>query len=389
MNTKTSIRLKKDRDTALKRKHPWIFSGAFHPKELAKVKDGEIVTVLNAKKEFCAIGAFHETSIAIRILSFDDISIDDAFFYKVISQASDLRNSIAWEDTNAYRLFFGESDGICGLVIDKYADCLVVQYHQPYLLQFNAAIKKALLSIFPEIDTIYFKSNETLPKHVVVEDTFWQGSKEGTVINEYGLKFEVNWVTGQKTGFFIDQRENRKLLQKYSSGKKVLNTFCYSGGFSVAALNAGAKKVHSVDVSARAIELTDRNVSINLSDSDHASFAKDTFDFFKETDEIYDVIVLDPPAFAKHRRSKHNAVIGYKRLNTEAFKRISPGGVVFTFSCSQVIDKQLFLDTIKSAAYESNRKVQLLEYLGQPADHPVMLNFPEGEYIKGLVLKVL
>jgi 23S rRNA (cytosine1962-C5)-methyltransferase len=386
------IVLAKGREGTFFRKHPWIFSGAIKQKD-ADLKDGEIVEVLSYDKMFLGIGHYTDASIAIRIISFEPLTIDADFWYNKIKKAYDYRADIGittLEATNAYRLVFGEADELPGLVIDFYNNNAVIQCHAIGMHRSIKDIAEALKKIYgAKLESIYDKSMESLPKEYASNHSNGAlfGTNENTLIEEYGNKFRIDWVRGQKTGFFIDQRENRRLLAQYSKGRKVLNTFCYTGGFSVYAGLAGASLVHSVDVSKTAVELTKQNAELNGLQN-HEAFAMDTFDFFKENKTEYDLIILDPPAFAKSRKVSHNAVIGYKRLNTEAFKRIKSGGIVFTFSCSQVIDKDLFYNTIVSAAIEARRTIKVLHYLSQPADHPISMYFAEGEYLKGLVLWV-
>ncbi|MDP2386287.1 MAG: class I SAM-dependent rRNA methyltransferase [Bacteroidota bacterium] len=386
------IILAKGREQSFFRKHPWIFSGAIKQKD-ANLHDGEIVEVLSSEKVFLGIGHYQDGSIAIRVLSYEYTDINTDFWFTKISKAYNYRKAIGLidqPDMNAYRLVFGEADEMPGLVIDYYNNNLVIQCHAIGMHLSIKDIVEALKKIYgSKLETIYDKSVESLPATYAsqIKNGFLFGSNENTIIQEYGNKFQIDWVRGQKTGFFIDQRENRKLLAHYSKGKKVLNTFCYTGGFSVYASLAGASLVHSVDSSKAAIELTKKNIELN-GITNHEAFAVDTFDFFKTSDTDYDVIILDPPAFAKSRKVTHNAVIGYKRLNAEAFKRIKSGGIVFTFSCSQVIDKELFFNTIVSAAIEAKKTIKVLHYLSQPADHPINMHFLEGEYLKGLVLWV-
>ena len=297
------------------------------------------------------------------------------------------------EQTNIYRLIHAEGDSLPGLIVDHYDGNLIIQCHSTGMYKDIEYISKAIQKVFgKDLKSIYLKSEATLPKDFsdYQGDGYIFGSAEVPVMAlEYGNKFNINWITGQKTGFFIDQRESRQLLAKYAKGKKVLNTFCYSGGFSIFALNAGAQLVHSLDSSQKAIELTDENIKLGgFEPAKHKSIVADTMDYIKDLKEDYDIIILDPPAFAKHRKAKHNAIQGYKRLNAHAMRQIKPGGIIFTFSCSQVIDKVLFNNTIISAAIAAERKVRILEQLHQPADHPINATHPEGEYLKGLVIQV-
>jgi len=376
----------------MQRKHPWVFSGAINKKS-ADLQDGDLVEVYSGKNEFLGIGYFSNGgSIAVRIISFEKTIIDENFWFEKISKAWNYRQhlNILNEHTNVCRLFFGEGDGVPGLILDYYAGHVVVQAHSwgVYLQKDNivAAIKRTLGDA---LKSIYDKSAETLSKHFAgkTENGFLFGSEEEILVRENDHLFKIDFINGQKTGFFIDQRDNRKLLGEYSKNKIVLNTFSYTGGFSVYAAAAGTSKVHSVDVSAPAIALCDQNITLNKCEN-HESFAIDTFEFLKDKKDVYDVIVLDPPAFAKSRDAKHHAVIGYKRLNTMAMKLIKKNGIIFTFSCSGVVDKMLFYNTITSAALEAGRNIKVLHYLYQPADHPVTPFFAEGEYLKGMVLWV-
>ena len=392
MTNYKQIILNKGKEFSALRKHPWIFSGAIRQKDDGIV-DGTIVEVFSAERRFLGVGHFQDGSISVRIVSNEPTNVDEDFYYTKIKKAFDYRKQIGVStlpNTNVYRLVFGESDGLPGLIIDYYNNNAVIQCHSIGMHMQIDLIAKAIQKVYDgKIETIYDKSAETLPANYSsqIKNGPIVGTNTSVIVEEYGNKFSIDWVKGQKTGFFIDQRENRKLLAEYSKGKKVLNTFCYTGGFSVFAANAGATMVHSVDVSKPAIELTKQNAELNNL-INHEAYAVDTFDFFKNADLDYDVMVLDPPAFAKSRKVSHNAVIGYKRLNSEAFKIIKPGGIVFTFSCSQVINKELFFNTIVSAALDARRTIKVLHYLSQPADHPISMNFLEGEYLKGFVLYV-
>ncbi len=388
----SKIVLNKDKEQSLLRLHPWVFSGAIKVKE-ANLKDGALVEVFSSANKYLATGYYANGSIAVRIISFEQVAIDEIFWINKIRKAYVYRKQIGIvnENTNVYRLFFGEGDGVPALIIDNYNGHIVIQSHNigVNLQRENivAALKKVLGS---ELKTIYDKSSETISgkgNHGDVKNEFVLGDTENTIVKENGIQFIVDWTKGQKTGFFIDQRDNRKLLGDYCKGKTVLNTFSYTGGFSVYAALAGAKEVHSVDVSAPAIDIGNKNIDLNGA-KNHTSFVEDTFDFLKDKKDVYDVIVLDPPAFAKSRDAKHQAINGYKRLNSMAMKLIKSGGIIFTFSCSGVVDKYLFYNTITAAAIESKRNIRVLHYLNQPADHPVTPYFPEGEYLKGMVLWV-
>lgn len=388
------IILRKGKDQAVKRKHPWIFSGAISLIE-TEIDEGDLVAVYSSSNEFLAKGHWQNSSIAIRCISFENEQVNDDFWFKKIQSAYLLRQVLGLANskkTNVYRLVHAEGDGLPGLIIDFYNNNIVVQAHSIGMHKSRFYILTALMKLFGDrLETVYYKSSESLPPFVPENEKFGflHGTKEECVVTENGNKFKINWVTGQKTGFFIDQRENRELLSKYSYGRRVLNTFCYTGGFSVSALTEKAKSVTSVDSSKLAISLTEMNVELNnLKDKGHSSFAVDTISFLNSTDELFDIIVLDPPAYAKHLGARHNAVQGYKRLNALAMKKLSPNGLLFTFSCSQVVDRKLFEDTVFAAAIESGREAKVLHHLSQPADHPVSIFHPEGEYLKGLVLFV-
>jgi 23S rRNA (cytosine1962-C5)-methyltransferase len=382
--------LNKDKEFSLQRLHPWVFSGAIAKKPA--LEEGDLVEIYSSKSQYLATGYWANGSIAIRIISFQQTQINEQFWENKIRKAWDYRRelNILSSDTNVCRLFFGEGDGVPGLILDYYNGHVVMQAHSwgVYLQKEN--ISKALQTVLGSgLKCIYDKSAETLSKHFTtkVDNGFLFGSAtDPVIVNEHGRKFRIDFIGGQKTGFFIDQRENRQLLAHYCKGKNVLNTFSYTGGFSVYAASE-AQQVHSVDVSAPAIALCNENITLN-GFSNHEGFAEDTFDFIKDRQQQYDVIVLDPPAFAKSRDSKHNAVIGYKRLNAMAMKMIKNKGIIFTFSCSGVVDKMLFYNTIAAAAMEARKEIKILHYLSQPADHPVTPYFPEGEYLKGMVLWV-
>ena len=397
MKAVARILLNKGKEHSLKRRHPWVFSGAIKKIQAEKeVEEGEVVEVFSAGGEFLGVGHYQPGgSIAVRIFSFEPVEPDYAFWKSKIQAAMTFRRTLGFDQqapTDVYRLIFAEGDGLPGLIVDVYGDTAVMQCHTIGMYLIRQQLAQALVEVgAPALRAVYDKSAETLPAKAAAQATngYLVGEGSGSqVVQENGNKFLVDWVHGQKTGFFIDQRENRALLAHYSPGKKVLNTFCYTGGFSMYSLNAGAALVHSVDSSKKAIDLTDQNAQLNGVADRHESFAIDTFSFLRDSQETYDIIILDPPAFAKHHNVRHNAVMGYKRLNMEAIKRIKPGGILFTFSCSQVVDKYLFNSTIMAAAIEAGRNIKVMHQLNQPADHPVSIFHPEGEYLKGLVLFV-
>lgn len=400
-----TIELKKGKEESLKRFHPWVFSGAVARIDEG-IEEGETVRVLTSQKEFIAVGHYQIGSISVRVLSFEDIAIDHSFWTERISSSLAMRQKIGIADNpnnNTYRLIHGEGDGIPGLIIDCYDDTAVIQAHSVGIHLCRKEIAKALVEVMGKrISNIYYKSETTLPyKAKLGEESYeaaaanglkngflYGGSEKNTAI-ENGLTFHVDWLHGQKTGFFIDQRENRTLLEQYSKGKSVLNMFCYTGGFSVYAMRGGAKQVHSVDSSAKAIDLTNANISLNFpGDERHQAFCDDAFKFLEKEGNKYDLIILDPPAFAKHRAALRNALKGYTRLNVKAFEHIKKGGILFTFSCSQVVTKDNFRNAVFTAAAQAKRTVRILHQLHQPADHPINIYHPEGEYLKGLVLYV-
>lgn len=388
------IILKSGKDDAVRRFHPWVFSGAIKKIE-GNVDDGDIVEVYSNHDEYLATGHYQNGTIMVRLFSFKQIIPDNDFWKSKIQKAYDLRKLVGLvdnENTNVYRLVHAEGDGLPGLIIDFYNGTAVIQTHSIGMHMIKDQLIKALTEVYGDkLKAVFDKSSETMPKQSSIKptDSYIFGGSSETVVLENDSKFHVEWEGGQKTGFFIDQRENRDLLKKYSKGKTVLNTFCYTGGFSVTALKAGAKLVHSVDSSKKAIDLTDRNIELNnFTEKQHQSIAADVIDYLKDIDNKYEVIILDPPAFAKHQDAKHHAVQGYKRLNAQAIKQIKPGGILFTFSCSQVVDKNLFSSTVVSAAIQVGRNVKILHRLSQPPDHPVSAFHPEGEYLKGLVLFV-
>ena len=392
-----SIQLKPKKEESLQRFHPWLFSGAIQRIE-GNPAEGDLVEVLDTNRNFLAIGHFQIGSIAVRVVSFENIPVDDDFWSNKIKHAYSMRVSlglVAGERNNTFRLVHGEGDSLPGLIVDVYDDTAVMQAHSVGMHEIRQTLAECIVNNVPQVKNVYYKSETTLPFNAPItpEDGYLIG-QETTDLSaiENGLKFHVDWLRGQKTGFFIDQRENRSLLERYSTGKSVLNMFCYTGGFSVYALRGGATLVHSVDSSAKAIDLTDKNVEANFpNDPRHTSFDEDAFKFLnnlEHNEQKYDLIILDPPAFAKHREAIRNALKGYKRLNAKAFEQIKPGGILFTFSCSQVITKDQFRLAVFSAAAESKRNVRILHQLSQPADHPINIYHPEGEYLKGLVLWV-
>lgn len=394
MTISGKVILKKGKEISLQRFHPWIFSGAIKSIEGATA-DGSWVEVVDYKNNSLGFGHYQHGSIAVRMLSFSSTHPSSDFWKERISGAIALRRSagLPSSDTNAFRLIHAEGDGLPGLIADYYAGALVIQAHDAGMHNDRIHIAEAFKeSLAADLRCIYYKSQATLPGKLrdgSADEYLFGEAITRQVITEYKNKFYVDWQAGQKTGFFLDQRENRKLLGTFAEGKKVLNTFCYTGGFSIYALNSGASLVHSVDASQKAINMTADNITLNGFDPGvHESFTADTFDFLNNKVNEYDVIILDPPAFAKHRDARHQAVRGYQRLNAEAMRSIRPGGVLFTFSCSQVVDRQLFYDTIVSAAIQAGRQISVLHHLSQPADHPVSIFHPEGEYLKGLVLYV-
>lgn len=385
------VQIHKNKINSIERKHPWIFSGAI-TSDTKDLRDGDVVTVCDSKNRFLARGHFQHATISVRILTFDDQPLDQKFFNERVKNAVDLRNKLNLinERSNIARIVHGEGDLLPGLIIDFYNGVAVIQCHSIGMYNSIGLIAEALkFALGKTLTAIYSKSSDTLPQRAEGKDAYLYGTCETPHLAlEYGVKLHIDWITGQKTGFFIDQRENRFLLGKYSQGKKVLNTFCYSGGFSLLALQEGAELVHSLDSSKKAIALTDANIELNNFGSKHTSIVADAMEYMKDLKEDYDIIVLDPPAFAKHREKRHKAIQGYKRLNAHAIRQIKPGGILFTFSCSQVVDKYLFTNTIIAAAIEAGRNVRILEQLHQPADHPINAFHPEGEYLKGLVLQI-
>lgn len=385
--------LKPKKEESLQRFHPWVFSGAIQYID-GKPAEGELVEVYASNKTFLAIGHYQIGSIAVRVLTFTQAVIDAQFWYDKVVSAYKLRQSIGLIsiNNNTYRLIHGEGDTLPGLIVDVYDDTAVMQAHSVGMHLIRRTLAEAIVKHIPGVQNVYYKSETTLPFKAPVnpEDGYLIGKDTKSYLAlENGLKFQVDWLRGQKTGFFVDQRENRALLEMYAKDKNVLNMFCYTGGFSVYAMRGGAKLVHSVDSSAKAIELTDKNITLNFpGDNRHASFAEDAFKFLNANQHQYDLVVLDPPAFAKHRDALRNALKGYKRLNAKGIEQIKPGGILFTFSCSQVVTREQFRLAVFSAAAETGRNVRILHQLSQPADHPVNIYHPEGEYLKGLVLYV-
>lgn len=391
-----TVILKPKKEESLLRFHPWVFSGAIQRIE-GKPTEGDLVEVLDCNRHFLAIGHYQIGSIAVRVVSFEQQTINHDFWNRKIERAYQMRKSIGLvrPENNTYRLIHGEGDSLPGLIVDVYDDTAVMQAHSVGMHEMRETLAKAIVVNVPEVRNVYYKSETTLPfkADISPEDGYLVGGDSKKYIGiENGLQFQMDWLRGQKTGFFVDQRENRALLERYSAGKSVLNMFCYTGGFSVYAMRGGATLVHSVDSSAKAVELTDSNINLNFPDDPrHKSFAEDAFKYLNNLHTLhqqYDLIILDPPAFAKHREALRNALKGYKRLNSKAFEQIKPGGILFTFSCSQVVTKEQFRLAVFSAAAESKRNVRILHQLSQPADHPINIYHPEGEYLKGLVLWV-
>ena len=400
----TTVHLKPHKEESLLRFHPWVFSGAIRSIELdadyphAQPQEGEIVKVVDCKGKTLGVGHYQIGSIAVRILEFGVGELPKNFWKKRIAAAYGVRESLGLvtEENNTYRLIHGEGDFLPGLIVDVYADTAVIQAHSVGMHYHRAEIAEAIVEAVAQVDKVYYKSDDTLPHKANI-----QGDRVGYLIGgdrvedkefwakENGLSFRIDWLRGQKTGFFIDQRDNRALLEQYAKDKDVLNMFCYTGGFSVYALRGGAKKVHSVDVSKKAVDLVRSNVAYNFGeDAPHEAFAEEAFEFMTKNTNTYDLIILDPPAFAKHRDAVKNALRGYQRLNAKGIQSIRPGGILFTFSCSQAIDKDMFRLAVFSAAAQVGRKVRILHQLHQPADHPINIYHPEGEYLKGLVLQI-
>lgn len=389
-----NIYLKKGKEDSLKRFHPWVFSGAIAHMDDG-IEEGDIVRAITQSGAFIALGHYQIGSIAVRVLSFQDIAIDDDFWKQRLAAALLMRQCAGIADNpenNTFRLVHGEGDNLPGLVIDCYGKTAVMQAHSVGMHVCRNVIARQLVEVMGNrIENVFYKSETTLPFKADLgqENGFIYGGSDDNVAVENGLKFHVDWLKGQKTGFFVDQRENRKLLEHYAKGKTVLNMFCYTGGFSFYAMRGNAKAVHSVDSSAKAIELTNANVELNFpGDKRHQAFCEDAFKFLDAAKDKYDLIILDPPAFAKHRAALHNALKGYTRLNVKAFEKIKSGGILFTFSCSQVVTKDNFRNAVFTAAALAGRNVRILHQLHQPADHPINIYHPEGEYLKGLVLYV-
>ena len=400
------IRLKRGKEESLRRFHPWVFSGAILGVDNG-IEEGEVVRVVTEKGDFVAVGHYQEGSIAVRVLTFSDVEIDDSFWHSRLQSALDMRLAIGIADNpqnNTYRLVHGEGDNLPGLIIDVYGETAVMQAHSIGMHFARKQIAKALADVMQQrVENIYYKSETTLPfmanndmtatphfdTDEILKNGFLVGGSKDNIALENGLKFRVDWLKGQKTGFFVDQRENRSLLERYAKDKRVLNMFCYTGGFSFYAMRGGAELVHSVDSSAKAIDLTNENVELNFpGDHRHEAFCEDAFKYLERAGANYNLIILDPPAFAKHRGALHNALKGYTRLNQKAFEKIEKGGILFTFSCSQVVTKDYFRNAVFTAAALAKRKVRILHQLHQPADHPINIYHPEGEYLKGLVLYV-
>lgn len=388
------ILLKKGKEESLQRFHPWVFSGAIAQMDNS-IEEGDLVTVFAHNGTLIGNGHYQIGSIAVRMLTFDETAINEAFFEQRLVDALRVRQALGLmrDDNNAFRLVHGEGDFLPGLVVDIYGNTAVMQAHSPGM-HFGRNLIAQALTRLPGglVRNVYYKSETTLPYKAQLDpqNDYIIGSYDTDVAMENGLKFHVDWLKGQKTGFFVDQRENRRLLEHYSKDRKVLNMFCYTGGFSFYAMRGGAQLVHSVDSSAKAISLTNENVRLNFPDDPrHEAFAEDAFKFLDNMDQdAYNLIILDPPAFAKHKSALRNALIGYRKLNAKAFEKIAPGGILFTFSCSQAVNKEQFRLAVFSAAAQSRRRVRILHQLTQPADHPINIYHPEGEYLKGLVLYV-
>lgn len=388
------VYLKPKKEDSLLRFHPWIFSGAIQSIQ-GKPEEGELVEVYGSNNRFLAVGHYQIGSITVRVLSFAQVEIDDEFWKEKIDVAYSLRKSLGLagvENNNTYRLIHGEGDTLPGLIVDVYGKTAVIQAHSVGMHHARKQIAQAVKDVLgDDIASVYYKSDSTLPfkANLENEDGYLIGNHGDDIAMENGLRFYVDWLKGQKTGFFVDQRDNRSLLEHYAKDRSVLNMFCYTGGFSFYAMRGGAEIVHSVDSSSKAISLTEKNVALNFpQDPRHTAFAEDAFKYLERMGSNYDLIILDPPAFAKHKNVLRNALQGYRKLNAIAFEKIKPGGIIFTFSCSQVVSKENFRLAVFSAAAQSGRRVRILHQLTQPADHPVNIYHPEGEYLKGLVLHV-
>lgn len=393
------IYLHRGKEESLLRRHPWVFSGAIDyvkAESEEEIAEGAVVDVFGKSGDFLARGHFQIGSIAVRVLSFRQEEIDAAWWRDRIAAAYALRRTLGLTDsdeTTCYRLVHGEGDSLPGLVVDVYGTTAVVQCHSVGMYRSRLQIADALLACFgSRITAVYDKSSQTVPfnAHLGAVDGYLRGAASVPLtVRENGLRFLVNWEAGQKTGFFLDQRENRELVRRYAAGRTVLNTFCYTGGFSVYALAGGAVEVCSVDSSERAVALAEENVRLNFGpEAKHTTLAADAVEHLRDIGDRYDLIILDPPAFAKHHKVLGNAMQGYRRLNARALTQIRPGGILFTFSCSQAVSKELFRTTLFSAAAQAGRNVRILHQLTQPADHPINIYHPEGEYLKGLVLYV-
>jgi 23S rRNA (cytosine1962-C5)-methyltransferase len=390
------ITLKAGKEKTVLQKHPWVFSGAI-AKEPSNLQEGDIVGLHSSTGHYLATGHFHKGTILVRCFDYSNRAIDVSVWEEKISSAVNYRKALQLIDsteTNAFRLIHAEGDGFPGLVIDIYGNTAIIQCYTKGMYNSRQDIAEAIKRCLSgKITAIYDKSAETMAKQGAIAGTdgfLWKDEKHvnDEFVLENGIKFSIDFINGQKTGFFIDQRENRSLVKQYSKGKSVLNTFCYTGGFSLYAIEGGANKVHSVDSSKKAIEGVERNIALNFPNSNHESFSEDVMTFFKKTEEKYDLIILDPPAYAKHLSQVKNAMVGYRNLNTEGLKRIKPGGILFTFSCSQAVDKELFRKVVFQAAVQAGRNVRIMHQVTQPADHPVSIYHPEAEYLKGLVLFV-
>lgn len=392
--TYKSVYLKPKKHESLLRFHPWIFSGAIASTDEG-VTEGDIVRVMTHDRQFAAVGHCQLGGIAVRVLSFEDIQIDEHYWQSRLSSALQVRIAMRIADradNNTYRLVHGEGDGLPGLIIDCYGKTAVMQAHSVGMHLNRMDVADALVKVMQgRIENVYYKSETSLPAlhDLGGEEGFLIGQTEDNIAIENGLKFRVDWLKGQKTGFFVDQRDNRALVEHYAKGRTVLNMCCYTGGFSVYAMRGGATAVHSVDSSAKAIELTNANISLNFPNDDrHSAYCEDAFRFLGQVDEPYDMMILDPPAFAKHNGALRNALKGYTRLNAKGMEKIRRGGLLFTFSCSQVVTKEMFRNAVFTAATQAHRNVRILHQLHQPADHPINIYHPEGEYLKGLVLYV-